>query len=173
MKKIVYGITILLGILAIGSNFLVDNSLIDHKTVKAGGTSCRWISDTGYGVGPIYRNTSISSETWAQFSIMKCNTSTVDSQKKFGIVYASATGDTKYNTTNGVEVGGDYYKFVEGKAKECTSSTSCTGSSVNFYLTPVYSVKVGYSYIHGNSASGVVLPDYMLPTQYTCVCAEY
>lgn len=57
MKKVIYGFTILLGIVLISTNFIInDTSNIDHKTVKAGGTACKWISESGYGVGPYYVN---------------------------------------------------------------------------------------------------------------------
>ena len=54
MKKILYGIVLLLGIGFISTNFIIDTNTVDHKIVKAGGTACKWISDTGYGTGPIY-----------------------------------------------------------------------------------------------------------------------
>ena len=52
MKKIIYGLLILVGGLVIASNFMVDTSKLDHKLASASGTACRWVSESGYGVGP-------------------------------------------------------------------------------------------------------------------------
>lgn len=54
MKKVIYGLLIIVGGLLIASNFMLDSSKIDHKIVNASGTTCKWISESGYGLGPHY-----------------------------------------------------------------------------------------------------------------------
>lgn len=81
MKKIIYGLIVLIGGVLIASNFVVDSTKLDHKTVSASGTACKWISESGYGIGPMYIEEG------------KTNISSINSK---GYIYLYGTSDTKY-----------------------------------------------------------------------------
>ena len=105
MKKILFIGLILIGIISIGSNFLVDTSKLDHEVVNASGTACKWISESGYGAGPYYVKPNATAHhhthTWSTgdidyvtvrgdyglMSILPCNSSNEGSQKDGNKIY--------------------------------------------------------------------------------------
>lgn len=117
MKKVIYGFTILLGIGLISTNFIInDTSNIDHKTVKAGGTACKWISESGYGVGPYYVIDTTCNETGTScgnatdttlndyIELIPCNNSSDVGKTK--------DGNKLYNSINNDDLFSGYIRFI-------------------------------------------------------------
>lgn len=102
MKKIIYISITLLGIFLIGTNFITDSSKLDHKTVKASGTACKWISESGYGVGPYYVNkawyTSYDVDDITSYistptiELLPCNINNANDEK-LGDLFYTSTGE--------------------------------------------------------------------------------
>lgn len=122
MKKILYGIIVLLGIGFISTNFIVDTNNVDHKTVKAGGTACRWVSESGYGVGPHYvKSTTCNSSGTCDSSdtnildnfidLLPCSVSNSDDTKD---------GKKLYNSDNSLFTG--YIRFSNHVFSSATHS---------------------------------------------------
>lgn len=202
MKKVIYGFTILLGIGLISTNFIInDTSNIDHKTVKAGGTACKWISESGYGYGPIYikdsckstvTDTKISvSYDMNTFNMFECNNSTSGSKMDGNLIYNSDktlydgyfrfyrifhTGsDTTYSIYVKVENGRLTYYGTDNKTTEIDKPIS-----YNFNTTLMMSFDsfladlTNYRHTIVDSILGYE-PDVNNDGEvtYTCVCAEY
>lgn len=175
MKKILYGIVLLLGIGFISTNFIVDTSTVDHKTVKAGGTACKWISDTGYGTGPIYYSCDNTTENFLYecVSIFKCDSSLEGEVLKSGVIYNDDRTllNGKIRTRKQANNNTDDYTFENGIVtmyqKEYPNS--------KYVLVPSYAFKDANAYtdVIGSSSATRTLHSDLLPSQYTCVCAEY
>ena len=190
MKKFLYGIIVLLGIGFISTNFIVDTNTVDHKIVKAGGTACKWISDTGYGTGPIYFNCAPLSgyiyDIYDEFlneclSFIKCDSHNEGQALKNGIVYdknmTPLNGDKRMNRqANG---NSEKYTFQNGIVIKYSSLGSNTSQTVNYQyvLTQSYAVKdmdvSNYSNSIGSSSRTYTVFRELQPSEYTCVCAEY
>lgn len=190
MKKILYGIIVLLGIGFISTNFIVDTSTVDHRTVKAGGTACKWISDTGYGTAPIYfKCTPISGYKYDIYdeilseclSFIKCDSHNDGQILKNGIVY-----DTDMTPLNGdkrmdrqANDNSEKYTFQNGIVIKHSDRGSNASETVNYQyaLTQSYGVKdinvSNYSNIIGSSSRTYTVFSELQPSEYTCVCAEY
>lgn len=154
MKKIIYVVTILLGIGLISTNFIIDDtSNIDHKTVKAGGTVCKWISESGYGYGPIYidenyENNNIKSITTSKvytevdsnmiFNLFACNDDNVGDKKSGDLIYLQ----------NGTFYSG--YFGLRGEAFRSSSTTS--NSDITNFVFKVEDGKIS-AYGYGSSTS--------------------
>ena len=148
MKKILYGILILIGGSVIASNFMVDNSKLDHKRVSASGTICKWISESGYGVGPYYTNSNVTGTCASSgtncsidgdlnlgnfIDIVPCNTSivlqTIDGNK----LYASINDDDFFTGYIRFDLAQDssarntaFLKFSNGVLNVIKTSTSAS-----------------------------------------------
>lgn len=186
MKKIVYAVTVLLGIITISSNFLLDTNLIERKTVKAGGTACRWINESGYGVGPVYYDSTSASgprgrsKLVSGVKLFECNTSNVSVNKKYdGQKIYDNSGDLLTATiygNSGTCQSNSYVQITSGiltKSYEPTSYTpstdSCSGWQTNnlnekFIVDPLYEI----------AGTDKKLSEYGIDVgDYVCVCAEY
>lgn len=86
MKKTIYGLVILIGILTISTNFMMDESNVDFKNAKASGTACRWISESGYGMGPHYV-TEPTDYNQSQFNLLMCNSANSGDKKDGYLIY--------------------------------------------------------------------------------------
>lgn len=183
MKKILYGIVLLLGIGFISTNFIVDTSTVDHKTVKAGGTACKWISDTGYGTGPIYYSCDNTTENFLYecVSLFKCDSSLEGEVLKSGVIYNDDRTllNGKIRTRKQANNNTDNYTFENGIVTQHqalgvgTSGIEKTNSK--YVLVPSYGFKDANAYtdVIGSSSATRTLHSDLLPSQYTCVCAEY
>lgn len=183
MKKSLYGIIVLLGIGFISTNFIVDTSTVDHKTVKAGGTACKWISDTGYGTGPIYYSCQATTTKgfYECVSIIVCNTSIEGEVLKSGAVYnenrtlLNGTVETSHQPNNNSAK----YTFTDGIVTQYQALGAGTSGietkNLKYVLVPNYALKDANDYtdVIGSSTNTRTLHTALLPSQYTCVCAEY
>ena len=174
MKKVIYGILILIGVAAITSNFMVDSSKLDHKKVSASGTACRWISNTGYGVGPIYYDETKANSLTAgrdyytalekferSISLVDCDDSVQGVKLSGGIVYdsnntplAKTISVTLKNKTTSMEFSTGkvsylkeyrYYTLDENlNLTEYLTGSYYILKDVDFYLEPSY--RLNYQY---------------------------
>lgn len=140
MKKIIYGLLMIVGGLLITSNFMVNSSEIDHKMVSASGTTCKWISESGYGLGPRYviptkidnlkfsydssnsRVRMASLPAYATFYLLPCSTVNSGVSKDGFKIY-----DSSGNPYNNEIVAGDYEnnnKYVLLYYVDVTASSS-------------------------------------------------
>ena len=198
MKKIIYGLIVLLGIGFISTNFIVDTSTLDHKTVKAGGTACKWISDTGYyGLAPVYyiapdktwwsyADGHYRAETYANIltnhlTVVPCSSNNSGNQLSYGIIYdknlnplssiLSPTSSAYFNKNNSfyIEVQNGY--VVEGKYK-----AACVMAGDGHYAGGNCAIEtfedenrmLAINYKYNLSEF-----NHITPTKYTCICAEY
>lgn len=169
MKKIIYGILVLIGGVLIASNFNLDTNKLDHKKVSASGVGCRWISESGYGVGPYYfTNDNISGTpaigassikllskdsvvTDGLFKVLSCNSSISGQTKNGNLIYTS-TGDPYtgyigyYHSTGPAETYsyGRVIEIVDGKIKKHGQSDS-DGNNIVVKSTALKSVSFNYS----------------------------
>lgn len=183
MKKILYGIIVLLGIGFISTNFIIDTNTVDHKTVKAGGTACKWISDTGYGTGPIYYSCDNTTENFLYecVSIFKCDSSLEGEVLKSGVIYNDDRTllNGKRSTRKKANNNTDDYTFENGIVTVYQPWSTGNGTkeypNSKYVLVPSYAFKDANAYtdVIGSSSSTRTLHSDLLPSQYTCVCAEY
>ena len=132
MKKVIYGVLVLLGICLVSTNFILDNKKIDYKQASASGTACKWISESGYGVGPYYlegisytgtgleytRYYKYSNGSWnekyVEFSVLPCDSTSAQITRDGYRIYeidgsqvTATNGLIFYNTDDY-----DYYEVV-------------------------------------------------------------
>ena len=197
MKKIIYGLIVLLGIGFISTNFIVDTSTVDHKTVKAGGTACKWISDTGYyGLAPVYyiapdktwwsyADGHYRAETYANIltrhvSVVECSSNNDGEQLQYGVIYdenlnplSSILSPSQNQNLNKNK--SFYVEVKDGYVIEAKYKTACVMASDGHYA--------GGDCAKGNISEKTTLSinynydlqefKYVTPTKYTCICAEY
>ena len=181
MKKVIYSLIVLIGIAAIASNFIINRDKLDHKQVSASGTACRWISDTGYGTGPIYYSCTDTTEDsmFECVSIFKCDTSIEGEVLQSGVVY-----DSNRKLLNGIKrtdkvANGNTanYTFSDGVVTKYRALGVGASTTVQYQyiLIPQYSFEDQNNYYEtfGSSRHANNLSKDLLPSQYTCVCAEY
>lgn len=196
MKKIIYGIVILICLFVVSTNFIEDGDSIDFNQASASGTACRWISDKGYGSGPIYfDNDSIVTDSVFAASIlrsglklMSCDTFNVGYQYDSGKIYSSNNSDSLL--TSRIEINATW-------AVNCPSSSyyiQVTNGVVTKYQVPdSYNLNSSGKWACSGVKNVENLEDYkyeflpkytnvknesdalelVSPTKYTCVCAEY
>lgn len=198
MKKILYGIIVLLGIGFISTNFIVGTDKLDHKVAKAGGTACKWISDKGSGIAPIFYSEPDSSwwkyedghskqATYANLFTMHlkavdCSSSNEGQELSAGIVY-----DQDLNPLTGVILSSGlkalststtrnyFVKLKEGKVTDARYYTSCVALSCghagsNCASDEFSNESKSTTLIYEHNLTDNALEE---PTKYTCVCAEY
>lgn len=203
MKKVIYGMIVLVGGLLIASNFIVDSSKIDHKKVSASGTACRWISESGYGYGPHYvvesGVTINSSGTTATVStsnlnLFSCSAENAGTKKDgsllyndTGVEYTGYLGLDYYSSPTNVQYtkyAASLYYFESGKmVKALSQSDSSYSNSKSFIIANLVnsSMNLFNGYQIDFNAGGYYIgkqikisyPNSSDEWIFTCVCAEY
>lgn len=188
MKKVVYGIVILIGLLCISTNFIINEKNIDFKKTSASGTACKWISESGYGMGPYYV-TGVATDATKYLKglqLLTCNSSNAGTVKDANKLYnqdgSLYSGSFKiYTVIDGyADHSRRYHAYeISNGLVTChgikdTSSVTCDSQdpAPAEFLRTYTSIYFG----NGTSARG---EDALYPGSeqtewnFTCVCAEY